>query len=288
MVFYSKPIWARTERRQGIRLADRMHLSIFYGMRRLPMITIGLAVFGLSSLACQALSSLLPEPTPTPTDVPTRTPVPTQTPTPTPIPSATHTPAPHSFTQNNADGSQTFVDVENGYSITFPGGWNVFEFTESAIDTILDEVAELMPGLDDSVDLSGLISEGMRIAALPSDLDLMNAQTPANMNVVIVDWPANLSMDFVLNLNAQTLPQIFESAEVLSVDQTTNAMGMEQGSIAYIVELPEIGDTLFGYAAIYRIGDSMVTVTGGVSADLQDELAPIFAQVFDSVTRLEN
>ena len=159
--------------------------------------------------------------------------------------------------------------------------------SEGDLKDMSELVDDLMPGISDSVDISQMLTEGMRIFAFPADVELLQADTPANMNIVILEWPANLSMEFMLTLNAQTLEQAFEDAQVLSIDHGTNASGLEQGSIAYVVNFPEVG-SVFGNAAIYRVGDYMVTVTGGVSEEYRDRLAPVFEGVFDSVRLLEN
>ena len=244
-----------------------------------------LGVIGLALLGCGPLGSRFAV-TPTSTPAPSTTPSPTQTPTQAPTPMATQTALPNTFFKENSDGSRTFVDVEYGYSITFPDGWLTFEFTEGEIAEVLAEVADLMPGLDRSVDLTSIVSEGMRLAALPLDPGYFEVATPPNINIIVTEWPANLSMEFVLSLNAQALPQIFESAEVLKVDQETNATGLEQGTITYTVEYLGAGgaaESLFGSAAIYHIGNFMVTVTGGVSGQLSSELEPVFQGVFEGV-----
>lgn len=243
-------------------------------------------------LGCGVLNSILPPPTPTPTHTPTSTPTPLPSPTPTRTPSPTHTPTgqdvePNTRIEVETDGSRRFIDGDYGYTIRFPQQWLVLELTAGDFEQMFAEASDEVPELDQFEQLVAQLGPGARMYAMDLTAGHSQPDFQSNVNVLVAELPTSLSLEFLVTLNAQSLPQLLPGVEVLDSQVFTNAQQTELGLVTYTYLLGEGGPEVFIMAALLPSGDSIVTITAGSAAGLRSVMQPAFESIFDSVERIE-
>ncbi len=251
---------------------------------------IRLALIGGPFLVgCGVLDSLRPSPTPVPTPAPTATPVqlptalPTATPRPSPTPSAT--PTPETNIQQDADGNQTFVDGKYGYSITLPADWIVLGLSEGDFEQIFAAAAEMVPDLAQLESMVNSVGPGGRMISIDPDPDHGAAGFTTNVNILAIEIPGDFSMDLMVRMNAQSLPQLLEGVEVTRSEVITNANDVELGLIAYNYSFNYTESTveLSILAALLQSGDTTLTITFGSAASVARTMEPIFNEILNSI-----
>lgn len=244
-------------------------------------------------VGCGVLDSLRPAPTPVPTSAPTATPIrlptalPTATPRPTPTPTAT--PPPESDIQENPDGSQTFVDWRYGYSITLPADWIVLALSEGDFEQIFGAAAEMVPDLAQLESMVNSVGPGGRMISIDPDPDRSAEGFMTNVNILAIQIPGDFSMDLMVRMNAESLPQLLEGVEVTRSEVITNANDLELGLIAYNYSFNYTESTVGAsiIAALLQRGDATLTITFGSAASVAGLMEPTFDQILDSIRVLE-
>lgn len=241
-------------------------------------------------LGCSLVNSVLPQPTPTPTHTPTATPLPSPTPTSTSTPSPTPPsldPVPNTRIQVEPDGSRIFVDGDYGYAIRFPQQWLVLELSAGDFEQMFAAASDEVPELDQFERLVAQLGPGARMYALDLTEGHSQPDFQSNVSILVAELPSSLSLDFLVTLNAQSLPQLLPGVEVLDNRVFTNAQQTELGLLRYTYLLGEGGPEVFIMAALLPSGDSVVTITAGSPASLRSEMQPIFEAILDTVERFE-
>lgn len=253
---------------------------------RLTVYLIGLLLAPLL-FGCGVISSLLPEPTttPIPTDTPTPLPSPTATLAVTPTTPATPTPALDTEVLENTDGTRTFIDHQYGYAISFPVGWLVLELGEGDFEELFAVGAEEFPQFEQFETLADQLGPGGRIVAANFGNVDVDAEFLSNVNVLVLEMPG-ISLEFLVEMNAQSVPQLLPGAEVIDTQVITNSLGTELGLISYNYLLSDAGPEVYFLQAYLLIEGQMVAITGGTTVQLRQELQPVFEGILDSVELL--
>ena len=260
-------------------------LGVLASAAIVPGLPAFLLIVTLAACGSADSSALIPFSTASPTPNSTSTLQPSATPTTTPSPSPAPSATPESLIQVYPDGSQSFVDLKVGYTITFPPGWTILEMTEGKNDEVFSAASEEFPDLEDRIAIFTLTSPEVRIFALNTDPDLLALENPPIVGILIADSPVSLSQDFMLRASVQALSKYLE-AEILGAEQITNSNGVPLGIMTYEFgpgnEVDFLAST-FGKAAMFYIEGTLVTVTGSVNEALRAELEPVFDDIFGNI-----
>jgi hypothetical protein len=254
------------------------------------------ALLAVVSLSCTSVSQIFATETPTPTHTPTRTPTPTQTATPTvtqtptstetPTPSPTATPLPEYKVEEHADGTTDFLDFTYGFRVTFPQDWLVVPLSgESSAEWMAKAAKEMeASGFNIEEAFASVDPDTIRLIVMDNTPGHVSEGSYPNVNVS-VKMGSRPSLDFLVSLYVEALPETVPGLTVTNSEILENAAGLSYGRID--TQRPSDSEDVHQILILFGLDDGLVALTFSLTSSLQADYVMIVQEITDSFDYLE-
>lgn len=173
-------------------------------------------------------------PTPTPTETPTSTPTPTATDT--PAPTDTPTPLPRLITSLDENGWKNYYLVEEGFSVSLPPEWSHLDLSSDDMDKVIQAGSQINPQVKEmfnSETLRALIAAGIKFIAIDSSKEALMNNTSANLNILFMKMPIQISIEDFVDLNQQQIVKAYGENNIQITSSIIDVDGQPAGLLEY-------------------------------------------------------